>query len=117
MYMRAVIYRIVYVGIVSVGILLSAAFRHSTVQAAPVASAAARSTASAAPRIVTLPTVEVRAASVREPTTTAKASSASIVIQVQGDHANDSHAVATPTFRLDMPYYSLGRVLPRVGKE
>jgi len=116
MYMRAVIFRIVYVGIVSVGILLSAAFRHSTVQAAPVASAAARSTAAAAPRIVTLPTVEVRAVSVREPTPPAKAS-ASIVIQVQNDRANDFHAGAAPTFRLDMPYYSLGRVLPRVGKE
>jgi hypothetical protein len=114
MYMRAVIYRIVYVGIVSVGILLSAAFRHSTVQAAPVASAAARSIAATTPRIVTLPTVEVRAVSVREP---AKASSTSIIIQVQDDHTNDSHAGAAPTFRLDMPYYSLGKVLPRVGKE
>ena len=117
MYMRAVIYRIVYVGIVSVGILLSAAFRHSTVQAAPVASDAARSAAAVAPRIVTLPTVEVRAVAVREPTPAAKASSAGIVIQVQDDHANDLHAGAAPTFRLDMPFYSLGRVLPRVGKE
>jgi hypothetical protein len=117
MYMRAVIYRIVYVGIVSVGILLSAAFRHSTVEAAPVASATAHSTASAVPPIVTLPTVEVRAAAVREPTTSVKASSASVPVQVQDDHANDSHTGAAPTFRLDMPYYSLGRVLPRVGKE
>ena len=37
MYMRSGIFRIVYLGIVSVAILLSAAFRQSTVQAAPVA--------------------------------------------------------------------------------
>jgi hypothetical protein len=116
MYMRAVIYRIVYVGIASAGILLSAAFRQSTVQAAPVAAAAARATAPA-PRIVILPTVEVRAAAVRAPTTKARESSPSVAVQVQVDRANDPHAGAAPTFRLDMPYYSLGRVLPRVGKE
>jgi hypothetical protein len=102
---------------VSVGILLSAALRHSTVQAAPVASAAERSTAAATQRIVTLPTVEVRATALREPTATAKASPTSLVVQAQHDHANESHAAAAPTFRLDMPYYSLGKVLPRVGKE
>ena len=115
MYMRAVIYRIVYVGIVSVGILLSAAFRHSTVQAAPVASAATRSIAATTPRIVTLPTVEVRAVSVRR-----------TCQGLVGEHHRSGSRrpcrttptpALAPTFRLDMPYYSLGKVLPRVGKE
>jgi hypothetical protein len=120
MYMRAVTFRIVYVGIVSVGILLSAAFRQSTVQAAPATTAAAqRSPAVAAPRIVTLPTVQVTAVATRA-TVAPKAPAVTKAVAGESRDAGASgsfHTGSAPSLRLDMPYYSFGKALPRVGKE
>jgi hypothetical protein len=117
MYMRAVIFRIVYLGIVSVGILLGAAFRQSTVQAAPIDAAAPQAKAAPAPRIVTLPTVEVRAAAAHASAAKAPAAPQAVTLQIHDDGNAGSHTAAAPTLRLDMPYYSLGKALPRVGKE
>jgi hypothetical protein len=117
MYMRAVTYRIVYVGIVSVGILLTAAFRQSNVQAAPIAAAQRPAAATARPPVVTLPTVEVRPVATRTSGAKAPVVSKAVAVQRSDDTATGPHAGPAPTLRLDMPYYSFGKVLPRVGKE
>ena len=117
MYMRAVIFRIVYLGIVSVGILVGAAFRQSTVQAAPIAAAVPQSKTAPAPRIVTLPTVEVRSTAFHATAARAPAVLKAANVQSHDDSSAGAHAGAAPTLRLDMPYYSLGKALPRVGKE
>jgi hypothetical protein len=121
MYMRAVTFRIVYVGVLSFAILLGAAFRHSPVQAAPAADSTLQTKSVASLPVVTLPTIQVRA-SVR----TASAPQAAVPKPVAALTPVDSAAPAQtasrggaslPTLRLDMPYYSFGKVLPRVGKE
>jgi len=119
MFMRAVIFRIVYVGIVSVGILLSAALRQSTVQAAPVVAAKQQTHTAAIIPTVTLATIHVRPATVRAavkevpPLRTAAVGHAAQLPSVAEGRAGAS----LPTLRLDMPYYSFGKLLPRVGKE
>ncbi|HET7064702.1 MAG TPA: hypothetical protein VFI49_10555 [Rudaea sp.] len=122
MYMRAFVYRFVYVGVVSLGIALGAAFQQ------PVAHAAASQPASdqaavAAPAplpIVTLSTVHVHADAARTPVAkpvaparVATAVAPDLVSSVASDHRGGS----VSTLRLDMPYYSFGKMLPRVGKE
>jgi len=120
MYMRAVTVRIVYVGIVTLGILLSAAFRDSSVQAAPVAAAKPQSAVVKGHLpVTTLPTVHVtasRAAIAR----TAGTHQAPATAQIGTDEASADvrAAAALPSLRLDMPYYTFGKMLPRVvGKE
>lgn len=117
MYMRAVTYRIVYVGIVSAGILLTAAFRQSNVQAAPIATASRPATTTARPPVVTLPTVEVRPVATRTSGAKAPVVSKGVAAERLDDIATVPHAGTAPTLRLDMPYYSFGKVLPRVGKD
>ena len=124
MYMRAFVYRFVYVGVVSLGVALAAAFHQ------PVAHAAAAQPGSeqavvvipASLPIVTLSTVHVRADSVRSPAAKTAAPAAQVapavlpdlVTGVAADHRGGG---AVATLRLDMPYYSFGKMLPRVGKE
>jgi hypothetical protein len=122
MYMRAVTVRIVYVGIVSLGILLSAAFRDSSVQAAPVAAAKPQSSAAVAktPRpVTTLPTVRVTASRATIANTSGT-HLGPVAAQSGTDEASADvrAAAALPSLRLDMPYYSFGKLLPHVvGKE
>jgi hypothetical protein len=115
MYMRAVTFRIVYVGIVSVGILLAAALRQSNVQAAPIAAAAPPVASVVKPQIVTLPTVQVRSTAMHASAAKAPVVARDVAVDTHDDAG--SHAATAPTLRLDMPYYSFGKVLPRVGKE
>jgi len=114
MYMRTVTFRIVYVGIVSLGILLTAAFRQSNVQAAPIATASRLAMTVAKPSIVTLPTIEVRSVAIHG--SGAKAPAKAVVVQIHDD-AGAGAPMGAAGVRLDMPYYSFGKVLPRVGKE
>lgn len=120
MYMRAVTVRIVYVGIVSLGILLSAAFRESTVQAAPVAahpSAASLAAKSAAP-VTTLATVHVTASAAAAAKAPLQRRGATVPPDLSSEASADIRGLsALPSLRLDMPYYSFGKMLPRVGKE
>ena len=125
MYMQAVTFRIVFVGVLGVAILCGAALRNNTVLAAPMSAPAAQAHAPAtnAPSIVTLPTVQVRA-SAAAPIASARARSSAprLVTQVPGTStappaAHAASGSSLPTLRLDMPYYSLGKFLPRVGKE
>ena len=115
MYMRAVTFRIVYLGIVSAGLLLSSFLRDSTVQAAPVARTAAVA-APAAPRIVTLATIHV-SATARPAAARAAALAKATVHAAAGNADADQGGATLPTLRLDMPYYAFGKLLPRVGKE
>jgi hypothetical protein len=123
MYMRAFVYRFVYVGVVSLGVALAAAFHQ------PVAHAAAAQPGSeqavvvipAPLPVVTLSTVHVHADSVRAPAAkpsvparVAPAVSPDLVSSVAADHRSGG---SVATLRLDMPYYSFGKMLPRVGKE
>ncbi|HEY2396710.1 MAG TPA: hypothetical protein VGH81_12135 [Rudaea sp.] len=117
MYMRAVTFRVVYVGIVSVGILLTAAFRQSNVQATPIAAASRPAVSVVKPPIVILPTVEVRSVAIHASGAKAPAVSKAVVVEIHDDTATGPHAGTALTLRLDMPYYSFGKVLPRVGKE
>ena len=123
MYMRAFVYRFVYVGVVSLGVALAAAF-HQPVAHAAAAQPASRQAAVVIPAplpVVTLSTVHVRADSVRAPAVkpatparVAPAASPDLVSTVEADHRGGG---SVATLRLDMPYYSFGKMLPRVGKE
>jgi hypothetical protein len=108
---------------VSLGVALAAAFHQ------PVAHAAASQPGSeqavvAAPAplpMVTLPTVHVQAdatrAAVIKPAAPARVAVAvppGLVGSVAADHRGGG---SVSTLRLDMPYYSFGKMLPRVGKE
>jgi len=122
MYMRAVTIRIAYLGVLSLGVLLSAAFRQADVSAAPLqASAPQRSVLPvAAPAPVLLQTVHVRAqashaAVVANPTGPKVV--ANLIRQDTAAPADAHGGVSLPTLRMDMPYYSFGKLLPRVGKE
>jgi hypothetical protein len=121
MYMRAFVYRFVYVGVLSLGVALGAAFQQPVAHAA-AAQANSKPAAVAAPAplpVVTLSTVHVRADSARtpvaKPATPARVAAADLpASNAASDHRGGGLA---PTLRLDMPYYSFGKMLPRVGKE
>ena len=121
MYMRAVTVRIVYVGIVSLGILLSAAFRDATVQAAPVVAAKPQSGAAVAKAplpVATLATIHVTASAAGRVVTAAPQSNAAGPRLDAEETIVDARAgTALPSLRMDMPFYSFGKLLPRVGKE
>ena len=117
MYMRAFIYRFVFIGAMSLGIVAGAFFNHPVAQAAPIA-AAAKQTPAAQPAIlppVTLATVHVRPDAARSTTVPVAAHVETTQTDASADHHGSS--MSLPTLRLDMPYYSFGKVLPRVGKE
>ena len=123
MYMRAVTFRIVYVGVLGLGILAGTAFRETTVQAAPAAApapAARAAVAAVAVPVVTLPTVRVKHSAARSSASLPKpAVLGRVAAAVLPDSAiapADQDDAAIPTVRLDMPYYSLGKLLPRVGR-
>lgn len=124
MYMRAVTYRIVYFGVLSVSILFGATVRHSAVQAAPASAslqAAALAVAPAALPTVTLATIHVSAVRRNGSLMLVQAIAPATAFAGPGDEGGGSSAAdpATklPSLRLDMPYYALGKLLPRVGKE
>jgi len=123
MYMRALVFRFVYVGVVSVGIALGTAF-HQPVAHAAVAQPASKQAAAVilAPLpVVTLSTVHVHADAARTPVAKPAAparAAAAVSPDAVSSVASDHHAGASvATLRLDMPYYSFGKMLPRVGKE
>lgn len=120
MYMRAITIRIAYVAVLSAGIVLAAAFRQSAVQAAPAPLAAAQPVAtSVAPLpIVTLPAVHVRSAAAAPRAPLAKSPALAPLVAAHGAEGAEAHGGGSlPSLRLDMPYYSFGKLLPRVGKE
>jgi hypothetical protein len=122
MYMRAFVYRFVYVGVVTLGAALAAAFHQPVAHAATQPGSEQTAVAKPAPvPIVTLSTVHVHADAARTPaakpvapTRVAAAVLPDLVSSVAPDHRSGGSA---PTLRLDMPYYSFGKMLPRVGKE
>lgn len=123
MYMRAVTVRIVYVSLMGLGILLGATLRQSAVQAAPAtaANAAQPAVEIAALPLVTLPTVHVqtralRAGSPRAAAVAAVETDARVRMRIDAPSGAVGGA-SLPSLRLDMPYYSFGKLLPRVGKE
>jgi len=121
MFMRAVTIRIVYLGALTLGVLLSAALRQSDVSAAPLqASAPQRGSDAVSATPVLLPTIHVRAQASR-PAVPATAPAAKVAMApVAQDHAvqpDTRGGVSLPALRMDMPYYSFGKLLPRVGKE
>ena len=123
MYMRAVTIRIAFLGFASVAILMATAFRQAPAQAAPVAAVAR----AASPSVVVLPTVllpviHVRATAARTPTIAAASAVAPVIAEREPDadigvHAGFRGGASVPSLRLDMPYYSFGKILTRVGKE
>ena len=122
MYMRAVTIRIVYLGIASAAILLSVALRETTVEVAPSVPVKYQVSAAAQPPVVTLPTVYVTARADRDAAPAMPAARQRAIAQQQhaeGIEQADADArvnASLPTLRLDMPYYSFGRVLPRVAQ-
>jgi len=123
MYMRAFIYRFVFVGVLGLGIALGSAFRQSSAQpASPQAPAAAQAAvAAAALPVVTLAPIRVTASAARPAPSrnvvgrTATAATPAAVPASAPESRGSS--AAAPNFRLDMPYYSFGKVIPRLGKE
>ena len=120
MYMRAVTFRIVYLGIASAAILLSVALRDATVEAAPNAPAPRTVNALAPLSVVTLPTVHVTAVAEHA---TAQGSPAArqhaVAARQHGEGIEQADTDVTvgatlPSLRLDMPYYSFGKLLPKV---
>jgi hypothetical protein len=120
MYMRAVTFRIVYLGIASAAILLSVALRDATVQAAPTTPAPRAVNVLAPLSLVTLPTVHVTAVAEHGTARTpAEARQRAVAAHQHAsgiEHADTDTDVsaALPSLRLDMPYYSFGTLLPRV---
>ena len=120
MYMRAFVYRFVYVGVVSLGVALAAAFHQPVAHAAAAQPGSEQKVAVITARlpVVTLSTVHVRADSVRapavKPARAAPAVSPDLVSSAEADHRAGG---SVASLRLDMPYYSFGKMLPRVGKE
>ena len=122
MYMRAVTIRIVYLGVLSLGILCSLAFRQSVALAAPTHTSTAQTSRSAAALpVMTLPTVQVRAQAQRD--TVPALPSVAIPAMAEAP-AHDHHPprldwrdTSLPTLRWETPHYSFGKMLPRVGKE
>ena len=123
MYMRAFVYRFVYVGVVSLGVALAAAF-HQPVAHAAASQPGSEQAAVVIPAplpVVTLSTVHVHADSARAPaakpaipTRVAPPVLPDLVSSVAAEHRGGG---SVATLRLDMPYYSFGKMLPRVGKE
>ena len=121
MYMQAFIVRFVFVGIFGLGIVLSTVFRQPEAQAAAMQAAGTNSPAteqsSPVLPIVTLSTVHVTAGSthivVARTVHAEPAPAAHVTTSEAGGHGGG----LAPTLRLDMPYYSFGKMLPRVGKE
>lgn len=122
MYMRAFVVRFAFFGVLGVGVALSAAFRQPVAhEAAPQATPKQAAVVAPAPLpVVTLSTVHVRADLSRpaaKPATPARVETApapASLTNVTSDHRGGGIA---PTLRLDMPYYSFSKMLPRVGKE
>jgi hypothetical protein len=119
MYMRAFVVRFAFLGVLSLGIALSAAFRQPVAhEAAPQALPKQAAVASAPLPVVTLSTVHVHAdVSKAKPAAPARVETAPTpagLTTVAAEHRGGGMA---PTLRLDMPYYSFGKMLPRVGKE
>lgn len=122
MYMRAFVYRFVYVSVLTLGVALGAAYKQPVAhaEAAQAGSKPAIVTTPAPLPIVTLSTVHVRADSARtpvaRPAAPARVAAASEITasNAASDHRGGGLA---PSLRLDMPYYSFGKMLPRVGKE
>jgi hypothetical protein len=75
--------------------------------------------AAAAPLpVVTLPAVHVRSVAAHPP----KLPAAAVLVAAQAatiaaGATVGSGGTSLPSLRLDMPYYSFGKLLPRVGKE
>jgi hypothetical protein len=122
MYMRAVTVRVVYLAVLSVGVLFGTAFRQSVVLAAPAqAVAPKREQTVTAPAPVLLQTIHVRAQAARvvapAGASNVKVLTATPAVEVRPAPSDLRERAALPTLRLDMPYYSIGKMLPRVGKE
>lgn len=120
MYLQALLIRAAVA--VATGLMLTAAIfaNHSgqAAQAATPAATIAKSARSAMSEPVTLPTIHVRpTADERAAASAPKQNPARFVVEVA---LPDMPAVtSTPLHGLnvDMPYYSFGKVLPRIGKE
>jgi hypothetical protein len=120
MYMQAFIVRFVFVGVFGLGIVLSTAFRHPEAQAAAMPATTATSPASVAtspvPPTVTLSTVHVTAGSPHIVVARIAHADPALAAHATTSEAG-GHGGLAPTLRLDMPYYSFGKMVPRVGKE
>lgn len=123
MYMRAFVYRFVYVSVLSLGVALGAAFHQPVAHAAAVQPAPKQAAVaiSAPLPTVTLSTVHVHADAARpavaKPAAATRADAAvapDLVTSAASDHRGGG---SVATLRLDMPYYSFGKMLPRAGKE
>jgi hypothetical protein len=122
MYLQALLIRAAVA--VATGLMLTLAIfaNHGgqAAQAATPAATVAKSARSATPEPVTLPTIHVRPTADELAAASApKRSPAQLVIEVA---LPDLPAASTASTSLrgssiDMPYYSFGKVLPRIGKE
>jgi len=120
MYLQALLIRAAVA--VATGLMLTAAVftNHGgqTAQAATPAATIAKSARSAISAAVMLPTIHVRpTAADLAAAATPKQNPAHFVIEVA---LPDLPAAASTPLRglnVDMPYYSFGKVLPRIGKE
>jgi len=123
MYMRAFVYRFVYISIVSLGVATAAAFHQPVAHAAATQTPSKRAAAviPAPLPVVTLSTVHVHADAARtpvaKPAAPARAATAMSPDQVSSVASDHRAGASVATLRLDMPYYSFGKMLPRVGKE
>ncbi len=119
MYLQALLIRAAVA--IATGLMLTAAILiDHTGHASPAAAVAAvaEPTRSAMPAPVTLPTIHVYATAAELASASAPQShSAGLAIDAA---LPDLSAPSTPSLRgldVDMPYYSFGRVLPRIGSK
>jgi hypothetical protein len=124
MNMQALLIRATVLAVLCVGLSVAMVNRHPVAQALPQTSAIAAQPVQApiAPEPVLLPTVVVRpsAADLAEAMRDENADSDESPTLIEAAETRtlyDTIAPALPNVRLDMPYYSFGKVLPRVSKE
>jgi hypothetical protein len=120
--MRAFVVRFVFISVLGVGLALGAAFRHPVAHPASTQAGTKQATVAAtAPLpVVTLSTVHVRADAYRpvaKPAVSVRVVTAPTPASPTSAAADHRGGGLVPTLRLDMPYYSFGKMLPRVGKE
>jgi hypothetical protein len=123
MYMRIVLFRFAAVALVGLGAAVSTVFYQPA--ARPAVAAVVPGISPAALPIVTLPVVSVRAnaadasKAMRQAPMAIASTTTRSRHEVQASRSSDERGggYSAPILRLDMPYYSFGKVVSRISKD
>ena len=123
MFMRIVLFRFAAVALVGLGVAVSTAFHQPATQQAVAAPAPVSAPRATGLSMVTLPMISVRANAVdatkvkHQATLAATSARTQYTVQVSRSSDERQGGSSAPTLRLDMPYYSFGKVVSRLSKD